>query len=109
MTDFIQVFTTVASQDDAKKLAQAILKQRLAGCVQIIGPVTSTYWWQDTIETAQEWLCILKSRRGDYPALEKAICDVHPYEVPEILATSVVAGYPPYLAWLGDTLVTDAS
>jgi periplasmic divalent cation tolerance protein len=109
VTDFIQVVTTVAHQDDAHQLAQSILEQRLAACVQIVGPVTSTYWWQDEIETAEEWLCILKSRRDDYPALENAIRDVHPYAVPEILATPVVAGYPPYLTWLGDTLAAGAS
>ena len=51
----------------------------------------------------------MKNRRDDYLALEKAICDVHPREVPEILVTPIVIGYPPYLAWLGDALVADAT
>jgi len=100
MTDAIQVLTTTARQEDAQRIAQTLVEGRLAACVQILGPITSTYRWQGAMETSQEWLCLIKSRRDVYDALEEAIRRVHPYEVPEILALPVVAGSASYLAWL---------
>jgi periplasmic divalent cation tolerance protein len=104
VTDLIQVMTTIDSREDAQNIAQALVQGRLAGCVQIIGPITSVYWWQDQIETDEEWLCIAKSHQELYPRLEKTIRQVHPYDVPEILAMPVVAGNPDYLAWLTNEL-----
>jgi periplasmic divalent cation tolerance protein len=102
---FIQVLTTVESKKDAQRIAQAVVEKRLAGCVQVIGPITSTYWWQGNVETAEEWLCVIKSREDLYKELERAIRDVHPYEVPEILAMPVQAGSSSYLAWLDNELL----
>jgi len=96
----IQVFTTTEKKEDARKIAREVVRRRLAACVQIIGPVSSTYWWKEGIEEAEEWLCVVKSREELYEKLEKAIRDVHPYEVPEILAMPVVKGSPDYLRWL---------
>jgi periplasmic divalent cation tolerance protein len=96
----IQVFTTLETEADAQAIAAALVEKRLAACVQIIGPMTSTYRWQGEVETAQEWLCVVKSRRGLYEALEQAILKLHPYDLPEILALPVVAGSEAYLQWL---------
>jgi len=74
----------------------------MAACVQVLGPISSTYRWQGALETSQEWLCLAKSRRGLYDAIEKAIRRIHPYQVPEILAVPVVAGSAAYLAWLDE-------
>lgn len=104
MTEFIQVITTVEEKDDAQEIASSIVGKRLAGCVQVIGPITSTYWWENEIETAQEWLCVIKSRKDLYEDLEQAIQQVHPYDVPEILATPVVVGSQSYLTWLNSEL-----
>ncbi len=82
------------------KIAQAVLEKRLAACVQIVGPITSMYWCKDNIETAGEWLCTVKSKKKMYKELEWMIQQNHPYDVPEILATSVAAGDPGYLEWL---------
>ena len=68
------------------------------------GPSSSTYWWENKIETAQEWLYIIKSKRNLYEELEQAIREMHPYKVPDILATPVVAGSKKYLEWLGKEL-----
>lgn len=100
MTNFIQVFTTTARKQEAQQIAQTLVEERLAACVQILGPITSTYRWQGTIETSEEWLCLIKTRQELYAQLEASIRRVHPYEVPEILALPVVAGSPSYLAWL---------
>lgn len=100
MTDYIQIITTTEKKEDAEKIARALLEQKLAGCVQIVGPITSMYWWKDAIETAGEWLCLIKTSAALYTAVEKAIKAVHPYEVPEILAMAVVEGNQNYLDWL---------
>ncbi len=100
MTGFIQVITTLGSQDDAQKVARALVGQRLAGCVQVIGPISSTYWWKDQVESADEYLCLIKTRADLFDHLAQAIRAVHPYEVPEILAMPVTAGGQSYLDWL---------
>ena len=100
MAEPIQVITTTATQEDAQAIASALVEQRLAACVQIIGPITSTYRWQAGVETSQEWMCLIKTRLDLYQGLERAIREIHPYEVPEILAVPVVRGHQAYLHWL---------
>ena len=100
----IQVLTTAETKSDAQAIARAVVEKRLAACVQIIGPITSTYWWQGEVETAEEWLCLIKTRADLYEQLEAAIREVHPYDVPEILAVPVVAGSKDYLGWLDSEL-----
>ncbi len=102
MTDAIQIVTTTAQQADAQKIAAALVEQRLAACVQISGPITSTYRWQGAVESAQEWLCTIKTRRDLYDEVEQAIRQLHPYDQPEILATPIVAGSAGYLKWLDE-------
>ena len=104
MTNYIQVTTTAETKADAQAIANAVVEKRLAGCAQVVGPITSTYWWQEKIETTEEWLCVIKSRQDLYERLEKAIQKVHPYEVPEVLATPVTEGSKRYLEWLDDEL-----
>ncbi len=100
MSEFLQVLTTTGSRADAEAIARALVERRLAGCVQVIGPIHSTYWWQGEIETAEEYLCLVKSSREAYPALEAAIQELHPYETPEIVALPIAAGSRAYLSWL---------
>ena len=92
MTAHIQMTTTTETKADAQALADALVERRLAACVQIVGPITSTYRWQGEIERAEEWLCVIKSRRDLYDDLEAAILEIHPYDVPEILITPVTGG-----------------
>ncbi len=100
MTEYIQVTTTTETKEDAKKIAHSIVGKRLAACVQVIGPITSVYWWKDKIEEAGEWLCVMKSRQSLYSGLEKAIREIHPYEVPEIISVPIAGGGKSYLEWL---------
>lgn len=104
MTGYIQVITTIETKADAQTIADTVVGRRLAGCVQIVGPIASTYRWQGKIEKAEEWLCIIKSRKDLYPELEKAILETHPYKVPEILAMPVTEGSGRYLEWLSGNL-----
>jgi len=100
MEEYIQVITAIEKREDAEEIANAMVEKRLAACVQIVGPIVSTYWWKGNIESAEEWLCIIKSKKELYDELEKAIKEIHPYETPEIFALSVVAGSEDYLKWV---------
>ncbi len=99
-TEAIQVITTTAERREADAIAEALLKQRLAACVQIGGPIDSSYWWNDRIETSREFVLTIKTRRDLFPRLEAAILALHSYEQPEILAVAAVEVTPGYLKWL---------
>lgn len=100
MAEFIEVRTAIDSKEAALKIADAIVSRRLAACVHVSGPITSTYWWQGAIEHAEEWVCTAKTRKALYPDLEQAIRDKHSYDTPEILAVDVSAGSASYLDWI---------
>lgn len=95
-----QVTTTVAARAAADALARSAVSARVAACGQVVGPVSSTYWWQGDIATADEWYVVFKTTAERYPALERHIRDQHDYDVPEIVATPVVGGHPRYLSWI---------
>jgi len=100
MTDFLEVHTTIDSQDAAQKIAETIVAKRLAACVHVSGPIKSTYWWQGKLEQAEEWVCTAKTRTELYDELEQAIREAHSYDVPEIVAVSIVVGSKSYLDWI---------
>ncbi|HOI75176.1 MAG TPA: divalent-cation tolerance protein CutA [Syntrophales bacterium] len=104
METFIQVVTTVEKQEDAQRIARAMVEKRLAACAQVVGPITSTYWWKGRIEEAQEWQCLLKTREDRFDVLEQAIRGIHPYEVPEIVSMPLVQVSPAYREWLRQEL-----
>ncbi len=109
MTDYIQVLTTIDDEAKAVQIARTLVEDRLAACVQVLGPMTSTYRWKGQVETSREWLCVAKTRQDLYARVEAAIRRVHSYEVPEILALPVVAGSRDYLAWLEGEVGPDGS
>ena len=100
MTKYIEVMTTVGEKDDADRLARLVVERRLAACAQVIGPISSTYWWRGEVESATEWLCVMKTERALYEELEAAIRSAHSYETPEIVAIPVEAGSVDYLSWV---------
>jgi periplasmic divalent cation tolerance protein len=104
MPDYIQVLTTVGSEQEAERVASTLVEHRLAACVQVLGPIVSHYRWQGTVEEAREWQCLAKTEAGSYPRVEAAIREVHSYEEPEIVATPIVAGSEGYLGWISDSL-----
>jgi len=103
MTAYLQVMTTVESRAQAEEVARHVLDRRLAGCVQIL-QCASMYHWQGKVEQSDEFLCILKTRADLFDQLQAEITAIHPYEVPEILATPIAAGNPEYLDWLNGEL-----
>lgn len=100
MTDYIEVVTTINSQHCGIQIAEALVKDRLAACVQVADPILSYYRWKGEVENAREWQCIIKTRSTLYPQVEARIRELHPYEVPEILVYSIEGGSEDYLKWI---------
>lgn len=100
MGEYVQVLTATDSEEQAKALARGLVEARLAGCVQVVGPVTSVYRWKGQVEAAREWLCVAKTRKALYARVEAFIRERHTYEVPEIIAVPISHGSEAYLAWL---------
>ncbi len=104
MEDYIQVYTTT-DEVNAKLIAKSLIDERLAGCVQIIGPIESRYRFKGKIEESKEYLCIIKTKSSLFEKLEKTIKKLHSYELPEIIATAITASSQDYLDWLDRSLV----
>lgn len=94
------VFTNLPDTDSAHTLAAWLVEKRVAACVNIMAPCTSLYRWEGKLEEAEEIPLLIKTTRGRYPALEAAILDAHPYELPEIVAVPITQGLPGYLSWV---------
>lgn len=94
------VFCTCPDRDTAERIAQALVERRVAACVNLLPGVTSVYRWGDAVERADEVLLLIKAPSADYLALEAALRELHPYELPEIIAVEPAAGLPGYLAWV---------
>lgn len=104
MTGHLQVLTTIDSEEAAERISAALVERRLAACVQVLGPVSSTYRWQGEVERAREWMCVAKTTAQRYPEVEAAIRELHSYDEPEIVATPIVAGSAGYLGWISESL-----
>ena len=100
MSDFLQVITLVGDRQVADAIATRLIAGRLAACVQTLGPVGSTYRWQGQIERSDEWMCVIKTTAERFASVETTIRELHPYDLPEIIATPIVTGSPEYLAWI---------
>lgn len=104
---YLQVQTTTDSRAEAMELARAAVEARLAACAQVAGPVASTYWWEDEIERAEEWLLLMKLPAARYQQLVTFLTERHSYDEPEIVATPIVAGSESYLSWIEDETRAD--
>jgi len=98
--DEIVVFITVSSEDEAAKIAKALVENKLAGCVNIIKNIRSIYSWQGKIEDEPEVLMIAKTQKHLFDSLMKKVKELHSYSVPEIIALPIVEGSEEYLKWL---------
>jgi periplasmic divalent cation tolerance protein len=98
----LQVQTTTDSRAEAIELGHAAVAARLAACAQVTGPISSTYWWEDTIERSEEWLILLKLPADRFDELAEFLTERHSYDEPEIVATPIVAGSAAYLSWVED-------
>ena len=100
MGEIILVLTNLPNRGSAQQLAQALIENRAAACVNILAECSSIYRWQGKVETANEVPLLIKTTRAAYPRLEATIRTHHPYELPEIIAVPVSAGFPGYLQWV---------
>jgi periplasmic divalent cation tolerance protein len=99
-----QVTTTLPDQSTAEQLGATLVQERLAACAQVVGPVSSTYWWQGHVERSGEWYCHLKTTRARLPAIKRRLRELHPYELPELVAVPLVDGDQQYLKWIEESV-----
>src|SRR5580658_1646185 len=100
MTNKIVVFSTCGSEPEAERLARRLIEERLAACVNIVAPVRSFFRWKGVVETALEWMLVIKTSRDLFEPLRLSLEGAHSYELPEVLAIPVVEGSPNYMSWL---------
>jgi len=93
-------FSTVGKAEDAERLARALVERGLAACVNVLPGVVSVYRWKGAVQRDEELLLVIKTRGESFPALREALVELHPYELPELIAVQIAGGYEPYLDWL---------
>jgi periplasmic divalent cation tolerance protein len=94
------VITSLPDRASADALARALVERRAAACVNILAPCTSVYRWKGAVETAEEYPLFAKTTRDRYSLLERVVRELHPYELPEIIAVAIERGLPAYLDWV---------
>jgi len=96
----IQIQVVHSDRDALGSLITELVEERLIACGQVVGPISSTFFWEGSVQRAEEWLALLKTSRVAVDDLVARIAEAHPYDVPEILVTEVAGGYGPYLDWV---------
>ncbi len=104
--EYCLVLCTCPEGETAENLAGSLVEERLAACVNILPALTSVYGWEGAVETSRESLLLIKSERQAYPGLEARLRELHPYELPEIIAVDIERGLPAYLNWISQWLST---
>ncbi|MBI3474430.1 MAG: divalent-cation tolerance protein CutA [Acidobacteria bacterium] len=104
MTDKRVVLTTCGSAEEARRIAQQLVERRLAACVNIVPQIESVYRWKNEVESASEWLLLIKTTADAFDALRAAIKELHSYDVPECVAIAVEDGSAAYLEWIGESV-----
>lgn len=102
-TDVLVVLCTFPPGDAAPGAAEALVRERLAACVNLVPAITSVYRWQGQVQRDQEQLAIIKTTADRFPALERRLVELHPYDTPEVLALPIDGGHLPYLDWVRDS------
>ena len=103
--DAILVLTNLPNTVSAEKLANLLISEKLAACVNILAPCTSVYSWQGQLEKSNEVPMLIKSSQARYSEIEAAILKHHPYELPEIISVPINNGLPAYLNWVQESLL----
>jgi periplasmic divalent cation tolerance protein len=102
--EHIIVLCACGSEAEAAEIAELLVSQNLAACVNISAPVRSIYRWQGKVESAPEWILTIKTARARFEDLSAAIQSLHSYELPEIIALPITSGFPPYLKWIAESV-----
>jgi periplasmic divalent cation tolerance protein len=98
------VLTTAGSKEEAGRIAQALVERRLAACVNLAGPMQSVYRWKEAVESAEEWLLIIKTTAAAFAGVSAAIRELHSYELPECIQIPIEDGSRDYLNWIGENV-----
>lgn len=101
--DNVVCFSTASNEEEAAKIARALVEEELAACVNLVPAIRSIYRWQGKIEDGAEVLMVIKTRRSLVDALVARVKGLHSYTVPELVAMPILGGNPDYLAWLVDS------
>ena len=104
MTDKRIVFSTAGSKEEAQKIARELVERELAACVNVTGPISSTYRWRGHVDTADEWLLIIKTSAVHFASVRDAIKQLHSYELPECIAVEVTDGSREYMEWITESV-----
>lgn len=96
------VFSTFPDAETAARIARALVDEQLAACVNLLPTVRSIYRWEGKVCDEAETLAVIKTTAERYAALAAKIVELHPYQVPEVIALPLADGHPPYLAWLAE-------
>lgn len=104
MTDKRVVLTTCGSDEEARRIARALVEKHTAACVNVVPSIESVYHWKGKVESAKEWLLIIKTTAGAVGSLRDTIHELHSYDVPEFLVIAVEDGSDRYLEWIGDSV-----
>jgi periplasmic divalent cation tolerance protein len=96
----LMVLTTFGSAEDASRAANALVDEQLAACVNILPSVTSIFRWEGEVQSSSEVLCLIKTTEAGFEKLRARLVELHPYDVPEVIALPIKAGHAPYLEWL---------
>jgi periplasmic divalent cation tolerance protein len=102
MNKYTVILVTVPDLETGRTIAQRLLENRLCACVTLSAPCRSLYWWEEKITEEKEHILFIKTKTDIYPDLAKKIRDLHPYDVPEIIALPLLRGDPDYLKWIDD-------
>jgi periplasmic divalent cation tolerance protein len=102
-TNYAVIFVTASSRQEAEAIAQALVADNLAACVSFT-QIHSVYKWQGNVNSEDEWQLIIKTHIDKFPQLEAKVKEIHSYEVPEIIALPIVAGFLPYLNWISEQI-----
>jgi periplasmic divalent cation tolerance protein len=100
VTDALLVLTTLPTAEKAAQIARALVEERLVACANLLPAVRSIYRWEGSVQDENEVLVVMKTRAGQVQALEAKLRELHPYQVPEMIAVRVESGYAPYLEWI---------
>jgi periplasmic divalent cation tolerance protein len=104
MTDKRIILSTAGSEDEARKIANALIEQKLGACVNIIPQIESIYRWRGKVESSREWLLLIKTTAEKFAAVRDAIRKLHSYELPECIAIAVDDGSSDYLQWIEESI-----
>jgi len=104
MTDKRLVLTTCGSQDEARRIAHALVERKLAACVNIVPGIESIYRWKAAVETGNEYLLIVKTTESAFSSLRAALAELHSYEVPECIEIAITDGSAAYLKWFEESM-----